>query len=449
MAAHSALHERALDRLGRGEAAAAVELLREAIADALDPEIVNDLAVVLASSGEPEQARELLQALLLMCPDYAAARENLGSLTEPTDGTPEPAAVPSAMADARGAFLQVVADSQTRCLPDNLDPLFHPYGHELPDPDGAGARLVEQLEILERATVLWRQLGDAESRRLWLRFLAYRALGPAHVRLQLEPLEYRRSVIALTAQMMRQPAALGTPGMPFEWGLHHYDLRPAGIPIEVIGPPLPLASTYLFSQYAYRDEAAGARPRPGDVAVDAGGCWGDTALWLAHAVGAEGRVHTFEPSPRNRSLLEANLRLNPALAPRVHVHPTPLGAHAGETVWIDNVIAAGATVREQAGDRAASVQLSTDTVDALVQRGEIERVDFLKVDVEGADLGVLQGAAETIAQQRPRLAIAAYHRPDDLVSIPEFIASLQVEYRWYLQCSTMTDVDTVAFGVPV
>ena len=167
------------------------------------------------------------------------------------------------MADARAAFLQLVADSQTRCLPDNLDPLFHPYGHELPDPDGAGVRLVEQLAILERAAVLWRQLGDEASRELWLRFLAYRALGPAHVRLQLDPLEYRRSVVALTAQAMRQPAALATPGMPFEWGLHHYDLRAVGIPIEVIGPPLPLASTYVFSQYAYRDEAVVARAAPG------------------------------------------------------------------------------------------------------------------------------------------------------------------------------------------
>ncbi len=456
MAAHSALHERALDRFGHGEAPAAVDLLREASTETLDPELANDLAVVLATSGEPGQARELLRGLLLMCPDYAAARENLSSLTAPDGGEPDPAAddvrtvaSPAAMPDARAAFLQLVADSQTRCLPDNLDPLFHPYGHELPDPDGAGARLVEQLAILERATVLWCQLGDDASRDLWLRFLAYRALGPAHVRLQLEPLEYRRSVIALTAQMMREAAALGTPGMPFEWGMHHYDLRPAGLPIEVIGPPLPLASTYLFSHYAYRDEAARARPRPGDVAVDAGGCWGDTALWLAHAVGEQGRVHSFEPSPRNRSLLEANLRLNPDLAPRVRVHPAPLGARAGETVWIDNVIAAGATVREQAGDAVDTVQLRTETIDALVQGGEIQRVDFLKVDVEGADLGVLQGAAATIAEQRPRLAIAAYHRPDDLVSIPDFIASLHVEYRWYLQCSTMTDVDTVAFGVPV
>jgi FkbM family methyltransferase len=475
MGAHSALHERALDHLGHGEAESAIELLREAIADALDPELVNDLAVILATSGEPDQARELLRGLLLMCPDCAPAQENLRSLAAidedgagaQTQGgataTPDRATADADAArphpvrgapggpaadGARAAFLQVVADAQARILPDNLDPLFHPWGHELPSPEGLGGRLADQLTILERAVVLWRQLGDDVSRRLWLRFLAYRALGPAHVRLQLDPIEYRRAVIALTAQMMRQPAVIPTSGMPFEWGMHHYDLHASGLPIQVIGPPLPLASTYCFSQYAYRDPVAGARPRPGDVAIDAGGCWGDTALWLAHVVGASGTVHTFEPSPRNRELLGHNLQLNPELAPRVRVHAAPLGRRPGETIWMDDIIAAGATAREQAREDARSVRLQTDTIDALVQAGTVERVDFIKVDVEGADLDVLQGAANTIVTQRPRLAIAAYHRPDDLVAIPDFIASLGVEYRWYLQCSTMTDVDTVAFAVP-
>jgi hypothetical protein len=75
-------------------------------------------------------------------------------------------------------------------------------------------------------------------------------------------------------------------------------------------------------------------------------------------------------------------------------------------------------------------------------------VDFIKVDVEGAELDVLRGAAHTLRTQRPRLALAVYHRPEDPAVLPAFVASLDVSYRWYLQCSTMTDVDTVLFGVP-
>ena len=94
------------------------------------------------------------------------------------------------------------------------------------------------------------------------------------------------------------------------------------------------------------------------------------------------------------------------------------------------------------------IECRTHSIDTLVAQRRIPRVDFIKVDVEGADLGVLEGAAETIRTSRPRLAIACYHKPDDLIKIPDFIASLGVPYKWYLQCSTMTDIDTVAFAVP-
>jgi FkbM family methyltransferase len=247
---------------------------------------------------------------------------------------------------------------------------------------------------------------------------------------------------------MRQATVVHLAGLPMEWQLHHYDLAQFGFPIQVIGPPLPVASTMLFSQYAYRDPAANARPWPGDVALDVGGCWGETALWLAHMVGPEGHVHTFEPAPLNRKIMEANLKLNPPLAQRIFVCEEPLASTAGETVWIPDVVGASATVVAAPDESRAMVELRTETVDDLVDTYRIPQVDFMKVDVEGADLGVLQGAARTIRAQQPRLAIACYHRPDDLVTIPDFIAGLGVRYRWYLQCSTMTDVDTVLFGVP-
>lgn len=350
----------------------------------------------------------------------------------------------------RARFLQTVAEAQATHLADNVDYLFQPFGVELPDRAQLGERLDEQLSVLERATTLWNALGDETSRELLLRFFAYRALGPAHVRLQLEPDLYRRTVVAFGAQALRQGFVTRFPGLPVEWQVHHYDLRPFGLPFEVMGSPLPLASTMAFSQYAYRDESVPARPHHGDVVLDAGGCWGDTALWFAHAVGPEGVVHTFEPTPGNRQLLDQNLALNPALARRIHVWSDPLGPHSGVEVWMPDVIAAGATLQAEAtAGPFEMIPMRTRTIDDLVREGSIPRVDFVKVDVEGADLGVLEGAAQTIRAQRPRLAIACYHKPDDLVVIPDYVAGLGVDYRWYLQCSTMTDVDTVAFAVPV
>jgi FkbM family methyltransferase len=435
-------HAEAIALFEQGERERALHLLQAAAREAIDAELVNDLAVVAMRCGEELQARELLRALTWIHPDDSAAAANLAAL--PT------APPPSADDERRARFLQVVAQARATHLADNIDYLFEPFGRELPDEAAIGERLVEQLAILDGAGTIWESFGDEQSRELFLRFLAYRALGPAHVRLQLEPHEYRRTVIGFSAQAMRRASVASSPGMPLEWQVHQYDLHPFGLPIEVIGSPLPLASTMAFSQYAYRDASVPARPRPGDVALDIGGCWGDTAVWLAHVVGDEGRVHTFEPTPGNRRLIAKNLELNPSLAGRVTVWPDALASSPGQMVWMPDVVAAGATMQlaREDGDGFATLELRTQSVDALVSSGRIPRVDFIKVDVEGADLGVLEGAAETIRTQRPRLALACYHKPDDLVAIPDLIASLGVSYTWYLQCSTMTDVDTVAFGVP-
>jgi FkbM family methyltransferase len=452
----TAEHEHALELVERGEDQEALRVLRDAVRRSVDPEALNDLAVLSLRDGDSAEGADLLRALTRLHPEHSAAVENLAAAEQlapvtPASADPVPGTAAAADSDRRARFLQVVADGMATHLADNIDYLFHPWGTELPDPDAAGSRIAAELEILDRADTLWEGLGDADSRDLWLRFLAYRALGPAHVRLQLDPLEYRRAVIGLSAQALQQAAAVHFPGLPLEWQLHLYDLTALGLPIRVLGPPLPLASTLSFSQYAYRDTAIPARPHPGDVALDVGGCWGETALWLAHVIGPTGRVHTFEPSPSNRRLLEQNLGLNPSLAERTTVWGDPVAPRAGETLWIPDVVAAGATVQDElrADEQRQMVKLQTTSVDALCASGQIDRVDFLKVDVEGADLGVLQGAANTIHTHRPRLALACYHKPDDLVQIPDFIASLGVEYRWYLQCSTMTDVDTVAFGVPV
>ncbi len=456
-------HRLALESLEQGDTARAFTTLLAAVGDTVDPEVLNDLAVLALRAGDAEQARDLLRGLLRLHPAFEDAVQNLAALGEgPTarggSGSPaspvgvaSPAAALSAPADdRRERFLQVIADGVGSHLADNVDHLFEPWGRELPDPARAGGRIAQQLEVLDCADTFWRSLGDESSRSLFLRFLAYRALGPAHIRLQLDPLEYRRAVIGMSARALTEPCAVSLPGMPLEWQMHRYELAALGLPITVLGPPLPLASTMVFSQYAYRDAAAGARPLAGDVALDVGGCWGDTALWLAHVVGPGGRVHTFEPTPGNRGLLMRNLELNPELAARIDVWEEPLASAPGELVWLPDVVGAGATMHDGSGHDASrpSVQLRTQSVDALVAAGRFPRVDFLKIDVEGADLCVLEGARETIRTHRPRLALAIYHKPDDLVTIPEMVAGTGVPYRWYLQCSTMTDIDTVAFGVP-
>ncbi len=439
------LHAEALERHAGGAYDEAVELLREALEQTLDAELVNDLAVALASSGMTGSARAVLGGLRELAPAYQAARENLEML-----GGCGPDAGDGDMREAQTLLMQVALEAAGTRLADNLDHHFNPFGHGLPDPAQAGERLSEQLAVLARCSALWRNIGDEPSRALLLRFLAYRALGPAHVRLQLESEPYHRSIGLMTAKMLRSAGVMFAPGAPFDWQVHLYDLQEAGIPVRVMGCPLPLASTYLFSQYAYRDQQAGALPAPGDVVIDGGGCWGETALWFAHMVGEHGRVHSFEPGPANRELLAQNLALNPELSERIAVHDTALGARAGETLWINDVPHPGVMCKELADLNGKDNVVATriDTIDAFVSEHAPAAVDLIKLDVEWAEVAALEGACETIRAQRPKLAIACYHGNDQIADIPAAIDALGVAYRWYLQCSTLTDVDTVAFGVP-
>jgi hypothetical protein len=69
-----------------------------------------------------------------------------------------------------------------------------------------------------------------------------------------------------------------------------------------------------------------------------------------------------------------------------------------------------------------------DTIDNIVDRLRLERVNLIKMDIEGAERGALAGARETIQTQRPRLAISGYHLPDDIYLLPALIKEIVPDY---------------------
>jgi FkbM family methyltransferase len=150
--------------------------------------------------------------------------------------------------------------------------------------------------------------------------------------------------------------------------------------------------------------------RPGDVVFDLGAHVGAFTVPAARAVGADGRVVALEPGRENHRLLARNVAANrlpnvTLLEEGAWSHPdrlklrlsTTSGAHA-----IDSLAAEGTG--------GGVEEIVVDTVDNLVGRLALPRVDFVKMDVEGAEIAVLEGMVETLHRDRPALAIAAYHR---------------------------------------
>ena len=75
-------------------------------------------------------------------------------------------------------------------------------------------------------------------------------------------------------------------------------------------------------------------------------------------------------------------------------------------------------------------------------------VDFIKMDIEGAESEALEGAKQTIRAFHPKLAISVYHKLDDFWTIPKYIDQLGMGYRFYLRHFTIHREETVLFAGP-
>lgn len=170
--------------------------------------------------------------------------------------------------------------------------------------------------------------------------------------------------------------------------------------------------------------------------VDVGSFDGQTSLEFAKRAPDFERIIAFEPSAVNRPVVEERLR---ALgADRITVYPNGLGAEA-TTLRFDSQ--AGSSSRaSDTGD----TEIAVVTLDSL----EIPSATFMKMDIEGGEVGALEGALNTIARFRPRLAISVYHRADDLWRIPEAVDKAGVEYDLYLRHYTEGIDETVMFFIP-
>ena len=82
----------------------------------------------------------------------------------------------------------------------------------------------------------------------------------------------------------------------------------------------------------------------------------------------------------------------------------------------------------------------------MVRQEGLERVDFIKMDIEGSELEALKGAKNTIKRHKPRLAICIYHKIEDFYTIPKYIKELVPEYKLYVKHHTDREWETVLYA---
>lgn len=132
---------------------------------------------------------------------------------------------------------------------------------------------------------------------------------------------------------------------------------------------------------------------PGQVVFDVGGHIGAFAVFAARRVGREGRVVVCEPAPDTLSLLRRNVED----LPQVRLHETAVSDKEGSIVLR---LAENPAANSIFGEEGEPVTVPLTTLDAVHAAEGSPAVDHLKIDVEGAELGVLRGGAKTLAATR-------------------------------------------------
>ena len=169
-----------------------------------------------------------------------------------------------------------------------------------------------------------------------------------------------------------------------------------------------------------------------EVFVDCGAYDGDTAL-IFNKMG-EGKIYALECDKLNLEKLKQNTRH------LKNIEIIEKGCFSRKDVlYFKDGAGEASTVSNQ-----GNVKIEVDALDNMIS----ERVTYLKMDIEGAELEALKGAQNIIRSYRPRLAISVYHRYDDLLAIPQFITELNKSYKFYLRHYGYFCTEVVLYAIP-
>ena len=221
-----------------------------------------------------------------------------------------------------------------------------------------------------------------------------------------------------------------------------YNLSSLGKNINVYSIPLWIYLDLVINQYEYNQGSVNFKVNNGDYVIDGGAFYADNTLIFAHDVGENGKVFSFEFMPENTSVWHKNVNLNPELSKRITLIEKALWSDSKSELYVG-----GTGPESYCSDKliAGSKLVKTICVDDFVEKNNIEKIDFIKLDIEGAELPCLKGAQKTIKKFKPRLALCVYHKDDDLITIPQYVKSLVPEYKMYLKHHTDGIQETVLY----
>jgi len=202
--------------------------------------------------------------------------------------------------------------------------------------------------------------------------------------------------------------------------------------ISIIGPSLKnkfidnnlINQNLRFIEGPY--ETKEVKLEEGDVVIDAGAHLGFFSVLASSKIGGHGKCFSFEPMDSTRELLKENLRLNNVT--NVEVYPYALGdCNQKIDFFASSDYAPNASGYFQ--NEGKKLKVNEIKLDDFVEKFKLEKLNFIKADIEGMERCLLKGAERTIKKFRPKIVICIYHRKDDPELIERMIKTFVSDYK--------------------
>lgn len=173
-----------------------------------------------------------------------------------------------------------------------------------------------------------------------------------------------------------------------------------------------------------------------EIFCDAGAYVGSTVRKVVAATGGSFReIHAFEPDRKNFNQLKS---LSSLPLDRIHLHNSAVGDYTGRIRFLET------------GTMGSHVDVDADNDggETPVTRLDdaVEKVTFIKMDLEGFETRALKGAARLVREFAPRLAITGYHYADDLLDIAQTIRGLRADYSFRLRHHSNYYYDSILYA---
>jgi FkbM family methyltransferase len=183
---------------------------------------------------------------------------------------------------------------------------------------------------------------------------------------------------------------------------------------------------------------------PKDAVVIEGGVFkGEISKKILSYLGSNGEVHGFDIY--GDRFLPGDLKRDP----RLHIYPFALWKEETTLYFpvdFEKFTPEGTYVLPE--KQANTVEVPAVSIDEFVSSKSLTRVDFIKMDIEGAEIEALEGAKETIREFKPQMAIAVYHELSHYYKIPLYIKNIYPGYRVLFEHYSPGFLDSIMYFLP-